>query len=63
MVNMKERHLLVLFPQHEANGFDELDAFENIAEVQQLDMAEVFEARHMTLPDKVKLVAGSEDVD
>lgn len=63
MVDVQERHLVELLPQHEADGFDELDSFEDVGEVKQLDVAEILEARHVTRPQEAPVEARAEHVD
>lgn len=63
MIDVKEGHLVELFPQHKAYRLDELNPLEHVGEVQKFNVAEVLEARHVTLPQEVPLVPGAEDVD
>jgi hypothetical protein len=63
MVDVKERHLLELLPQHKANCLDKLDAFEDISEIQQLCVADVLVAGHLTSPQQPPLVTSSKDID
>lgn len=63
VINVEERHLLELLPQDKAYRFDELNAFHEIAEVQQLHVAEIIEARHVAGPQEVPSIAGAENVN
>lgn len=52
-----------LLTQDKANSFDELDALEQIGEVEKLDVAEIFVADHVAFPQEVQLIARPNDVD
>lgn len=52
-----------LLTQDEANSFDELDALEQIREVEKLDVAEILVADHVTFPQEVQLIARPNNVD
>lgn len=52
-----------LLPQHEANRLDQLDAFQHVRKVEELDVAEVLVAGHVAGVEKVPLEARAEDID
>lgn len=63
VINVKKWHLAELLSQHKANRFDQLDALQQVREVQKLDVTTIFEAGEMAFPQIVPLITRPEHVN